>query len=128
MKLIEKLAFEKWQEECTDVDKRREYINCCKRVRRAVREDKEKWLNKTMKEMEEDMRRHKQGNFLKKMKILTSSKVTLTGITVIDKESRPLYKAEEKLAQWKMYFEKVLNVQNTLEKGAFLWRILQVIH
>lgn len=119
MKLIEKhLAFEKWQEECTEVDKRREYINCCKRVRRAVREDKEKWLNKTMKEMEEDMRRHKQGNFLKKMKILTSSKVTLTGITVIDKESRPLYKAEEKLAQWKMYFEKVLNVQNTLEKGA----------
>lgn len=56
MKLIEKhLAFEKWQEECTDVDKRREYTNCCKRVRRAVREDKEKWLNETMKEMEEDM-------------------------------------------------------------------------
>lgn len=65
---------------------------------------------------------------MKKMKILTSSKVTLTGITVMDKESRPLYKAEEKLAQWKMYSEEVLNVQNTLEEGAFLWCILQVIH
>lgn len=79
---------------------------------RAIKEDTEKWLNVILKELEEDMRRPSQGNF-KKMKLLTSSKVRPTGI-ILDEASRPLYKAEEKLAGWKWYFEKVLNVQNAL--------------
>ena len=38
-----------------------------RKVRREVRGDKEKWMDKTM---EEDMRRHRQGDFFKKMKQL----------------------------------------------------------
>ena len=31
-----------------------EYVDLCKKVRRAMRSDKEKWLNGMMKDMEED--------------------------------------------------------------------------
>ena len=46
------------QEQCTYVDRCREYTNHCKRVRKAMREDKKKWLNEMMKKMEEDMRQY----------------------------------------------------------------------
>ena len=119
LKLIEEkqLAFRRWQEERTNLDRRREYTNCCKNVRKAIREDKEKWLNETIMEMEEDMRQHRQGNFFKKMKLLTRSKVTPSN-TILNEASRPLQKADEKLARRKRYFEEMLNVQNTLEEEA----------
>ena len=41
-----------------------------RKVRREVRGDKEKWMDKTIQGMEEDMRRHRQGDFFKKMKQL----------------------------------------------------------
>ena len=55
-------AFQRWQEERTNVVRRREYTNCCKKVRKAVKEDREKWLNEMMKEMEEHLTQHRQGN------------------------------------------------------------------
>ena len=100
LKLIEEkhLAFVRWQEEHTDVDRHREYTNCCRKVRRSIKEDTEKFLDMIMKEMEEDMRRHRQENFFKKRKVLTRSKVTPSG-TVLDEASRPIYQADEKLAR-----------------------------
>ena len=52
--------------------------------------------------MEEDLKRHRQGNFSKKMKLLPGSKVTPSG-AILDEASRPLHRADEKLARWKRY-------------------------
>ena len=113
------MAFQRWQEVRSDENKRKQYSKCRKRVRRAIKEDKEKWLNEMMKEMEEDMRRHKQGSFFKKMRSLTQSRVTPTSI-ILDENNRPLHKAEEKLARWQRHFSEVLNVQNDLEEGVVM--------
>ena len=87
--------------QCTVV-RCRKYADCCKKVRKAVKEDREKWLNEVTKEMEEDLKRHRQGNFSKKMKLLPGSKVTPSG-TILDEASRLLHRADEKLARWKRY-------------------------
>ena len=57
-KLIEEKhqTFGKWQEECTNVVRCGEYTNCCKKVRKAMREDRKKWLNEMLKEIEKDMK------------------------------------------------------------------------
>ena len=44
-------------------EKRKEYVDLCKKVWREVRSDKEKWVDETMQEMEEGMRHHWQGAF-----------------------------------------------------------------
>ena len=88
-------------------------MDLCKKVRREVRSDKEKWLDKTMQGMEEDMRHHRQGDFFKKMKQLTKNGVTPAD-TILDEAGQPLQKAEERLARWKRHFESVLNVQSTV--------------
>ena len=70
-----------------------------------------------MQGMEEDMRRHQQGHFFKKMRQLTNSKVTPAD-TILDETGQPLQKAEEKLARWKRHFESVLNVHSTVAEEA----------
>ena len=54
LELIEEkhMAFRRWQEVCSDENRQKQYSNCCKRVRRAIKGDKEKLLNVMMKEME----------------------------------------------------------------------------
>ena len=66
-----------------------------------------------MQGMEEDMRRHRQGDFFKQMKQLTNSRVTPAD-TILVETGQPLQKAEEKLARWKRHFESVLNVHSTV--------------
>ena len=44
-------------------EKRKEYVDLCKKVWREVRSDKEKWVDETMQGMEEGMRHHWQGAF-----------------------------------------------------------------
>ena len=61
-----------------------------------------------MQDMDEDMKHHRQGDFFKKMKRLTNSKVTPEGI-ILDEHGNPLHTAEEKLARWKRHLEGVLN-------------------
>ena len=68
-------AFVDWQEERTDMERRKEYVARCKQVRRAVKQDKEQWWFGQLTEME-DLRQNKQGDFFKKMKRLNGSKVT----------------------------------------------------
>ena len=111
------LAFLCWQEDRQNVEKCKEYVDLCKKVRRAVRWDKEKWLDKTMQGMEEDMRCHWQRDFFKKMKQLTNSRV-IPADTILDETSLPLQKAEEKLARWSRHFESVLNVHSTVVEEA----------
>ena len=64
------MAFQRWQEHRLNVEKRKEYRVLCKRVQQALRVDKEKWIEEEMKEMEEDIRRHKHGNVLRRMRKL----------------------------------------------------------
>ena len=68
LELVEtkRTAFRSWQEHRTDVEKRKEYWDLCKKVRQALKDDKEKWLEDKMTVMEEDIRRHRHGNFFKK--------------------------------------------------------------
>ena len=89
-----RLAFLRWQEDRRNVEKHKEYVDLCKKVKRAVRGDREKWVDETMQGIEEDMRRHRQGNFFTKMKQLTNSRVTPVD-TILDETSQPLQKAEE---------------------------------
>ena len=49
-------AFLRWQEQQEDASRRKEYRDLCKRVRRAVKENKEKWLDGVMKGLEGDMK------------------------------------------------------------------------
>ena len=59
LKLTQKkrLAFVSWQNQRTSVERRKEYATLCKEVRKAVRNDKEKWWNGEMAMLEEDLRR-----------------------------------------------------------------------
>ena len=81
------MAFQRWQEHCTDVEKRKDYQALCKSVRQALKVDKEKWLEVEMREMEEDIRRHRHGNFFRRMRRLTSSGVIPTS-TILDEKGQ----------------------------------------
>ena len=107
-------AFLRWQEQRKDAKRQKEYRDLCKRVRRAVKEDKEKWLDGVMKGLEGDMKRHRHRSFYKKMKRLTDNRIAPMS-TILDERGQPLQKSEEKLERWKQHFEKVLNVQNEVE-------------
>ena len=64
-----------------------------------------------MTAMEEDIRRHRHGNFFKRMRKLTNSRVRPTN-TILDAEGQIIKNPEENLARWQRHFAKVLNVQN----------------
>ena len=66
-------------------------MDLCKRVRRAMRKDKEQWLDGMMKDMEEDMRHNRQDRFFKKMKRLLNSRVTPVD-TILDEDGQPVRK------------------------------------
>ena len=108
-----RMAFLRWQEQREDARRHKEYRDLCKRVRRAVKEDKEKWLDDVMKGLEDDMKRHRQGSFYKRMRQLTATRAIPMN-TIMDESGQPLQKSEEKLARWKRHFEKVLNVQSVV--------------
>ena len=81
----------------------------CRQVRKATRADKEKWWDEKMTELEEDMKRNRQGDF-KKLKRLSGTGGTPAD-RISDKAEQQLKKPEEKLARWKRHFEHTLNVQ-----------------
>ena len=62
-----RLVFSGWQEHRVNKNRPRKYTYLRRGVRRAVRGDKEKWLESTMQDMDEDMKSHQQGDFFKKM-------------------------------------------------------------
>jgi hypothetical protein len=109
-------AFIRWQEHRTDATRHKEYRDLCKKVRKAVKEDKEKWLDGVMKGMEDNMKSNCVGDFFKKMKRLNGSNVTTT-TAILDENGHPLHKSKERLARWRQHFEKVLNVQGTVEEN-----------
>ena len=86
------------QERCEDTGRHKKYKDLCKKVRRAVREDKEKWLDGVMKGLEDDMKCHRQGSFFKKMRQLTATRVTPMS-NIMNESGQPLQKSEEKLAR-----------------------------
>ena len=90
LELVEKkrLAFAHWQEDRLDQTRRQEYNLLAKEVKRAVRRDKKKWWDDLMTDMEEDMKRHRQGNFFKRMKQLTKSN-TRPCTTILDENIQP---------------------------------------
>ena len=53
-----RMDFLRWQEHQEDAGRRKEYGNLCYRVTRAVKEDKEKWLDGMMKGLDDDMKWH----------------------------------------------------------------------
>ena len=82
LKIIEEkqMAFIRCQEDRTDT-KRNEAYSPAQQVGRAVTSDKEKWLNRIMHKMEEDMRRHHLGDFYK-----TAEYETTTHNHILNKE------------------------------------------
>ena len=75
-----------------------------------TRADKEKWWDEKMTELEEDMKRNRQGDFFKKMNRLSGTRGTPADM-ILDEAGQELKMPEEKLARWKMHFEHTLNVQ-----------------
>ena len=59
-------AFVAWQEDCTDVDERKEYVAQCRQVRWAVKCERERWWDALLSDMENDRRWNRQGDFLKR--------------------------------------------------------------
>ena len=106
MVLVEKKCqrFVQWQEQRTNVERRQEYLSWCKHVRRATRADKEKWWDEKMTELEENMKRNRQGDFFMKLKRLSGTRGTPAD-TILDEAGQQLKKPEEKLARWKRHFE-----------------------
>ena len=72
------IAFQRWQEHRLNVEKRKEYRALCKRVKQALRADKEKCIEEEMKVMEGDIKCHRQGNFFRRMRKLMNSRVIRT--------------------------------------------------
>ena len=66
-------TFAQWQEQRTSVEKRREYLSYCKEVRKAVRADKERYWEEVMNDLEEDIKRNRQGDFFKKLSHLSGN-------------------------------------------------------
>ena len=58
LKLIETKhqAFVEWQEDCTDVDRRRKYVTQCKQVRWPLKRDREQWWVSWLSDMVNDLR------------------------------------------------------------------------
>ena len=92
------------------MEKQKECRALCKRVQQALRVDKEKWIEEEMKEMEEDIRHHRHGNFFRRMRKLTNSRVISTN-TILDEKGQTIRNPEETLARWQRHFAEVLNVQ-----------------
>ena len=88
-------------------DTRQEYNLLAKEVKRAVRRDKKRWWDDLMTDMEEDIKRHRQGNFFKRMKQLTKTTCT----TILDENNQPTGTLGESLARRRRHFDKVLNVR-----------------
>ena len=110
-----KRAFSRWRERRTDVRRGKEYVDSCKTVRRVMRRGKEKWLDGTMKGMEEEMRHNRRDRFFKKMKRLMNSRVTPVD-TILDKAGQPVQQAEEKMSQWRRHFHEILNVDSAVSE------------
>ena len=89
------MAFIRWQEDRTDSQRTETYKALRKQVRRAVTSDKEKWLNEVMDEMEEDMKRHRLGNFYKKMRRLNNKQPSVSNI--VNEDGELLQTNEERL-------------------------------
>ena len=104
------MAFRRWQEHRLNVEKRKEYRALCKRVQQALRVDKGKWIEEEMKEIEEDIGRHRHGNFFRRMRKLTNSRFVPTN-TILDEKGQTIRNPEETLARWQRHFAEVLNVQ-----------------
>ena len=98
-----RMAFRRWQEVRRDENRRKQYSKC-RMSEKGNQGRQKKWLIE-MKEMKEDMRRHKKGSLFKKMRSLTQSRVTLTNI-ILDDNNRPLHKIEEKPAQWQRHYSE----------------------
>ena len=115
LKLVETKhkAFVDWQEERTDMARRKEYVAQCKQVKWAVKCDREQWLVGQLTEMENDLKCNRQGD--KKMKRLSGNKVTPAD-TILDESGQPLQRNEETLARWRRHFERVLNVDNLVSE------------
>ena len=117
LKLVEakRKAFLDWQKKRTDTARRKEYVAQCKQVKWAVKCDREQWWVGQLTEMENDLKRNRQGDFFKKMKRLCGKKVTPAD-TILDESGQPLQRNEEKLARWRRHFKKVLNVDNAMSE------------
>ena len=116
LKIIEekRMAFIRWQEDRTDPQRTETYKALRKQVRRAVTRDKEKWLDGIMNEMEEDMKRHRQGDFYKKMRRLNARQPSVTNI--LSENGELLQTNEEKMARWKRHFAGILNVEHAVSE------------
>ena len=75
-----------------------------------MRRDKKKWWNDLKTDMEEDMKRHRQGSFFKRMKQLTKSN-TRPCTTILDENNQPTGTLGESMARWRRHFDNVLNVR-----------------
>ena len=82
-------------------------------IKTGLKVNKEKWLEEEMREMEEDLKRHKHRYSFRRMNKLISSEVISTS-TILDEKGQTLTycNPEEKITRWQRHFVKVLNVQN----------------
>ena len=70
-----------------------------------------------MTDMEEDMKRHRQGSFFKRMKQLTKSN-TRPCTTILDENNQPTGTLGESLARWRRHFDNILNVRREVTMDA----------
>ena len=86
-------AYNRWQDCRTDVERQQEYRSLRQAVRIAVRKDREAWLNAAMEEMEDCLKRHRQGDFFRKLRDLNASRVKPTS-TILDESGHPIQTSE----------------------------------
>ena len=96
MHLVDKKrkAYNRWQDRRTDMEWQWEYWSLRQAVRKAVRKDQEAWLNAVMEEMEDSLKRHRQGDFFKKLRDLNASRVKSPS-TILDESGPPIQTSEE---------------------------------
>ena len=108
-------AYRQWQECRTDAGRQSEYRTLRKAVRKVVKDDRVKWLHTAMQEMEDSLKRNRQGDFFRKLRDINADRVKPTG-AILNESGQPIKNNEEKLACWKRHFEGVLNVKSIVDE------------
>ena len=75
-----------------------------------MRRGRKKWWDDLMTDMKEDMKRHQQGNFFKRMEQITKSN-TRPCRTILDENNQPTGTLGESISRWRRHFDNVLNVR-----------------
>lgn len=103
-----------WQRYREDAAVRQQYRDSVKAVAKAVRADERRWWYERTKDIEDDAKRHRQGDMYAKLRRLGQQQSKPADV-ILDEGGKKLQREDEKLDRWARHFQGVLNVQRDID-------------